>query len=265
MNRPQFFTAIRPLFDGKLSTTQVKGIESILDAFTEVGDGDPDTLAYCLATVHHETGRRFEAVREGYAKTDAGARKAVANLAKKRGPKSAPAKYGVSTGPYGHAYYGRGFPQLTWEENYAKSSKDAGVDLVKNPDAMLDPKISARVLIRGIMDGRWNGRGKGLDFYEGDDDFLNDAEAAEARRTVNVQDKAVLIAGYHRKYYAALKSAQFHAATKSTADDLATEILPKIKEVTNPIKEMAQPKQTRFTRFITLILFIFNMHKGSKK
>ena len=46
-------------------------------------------------------------------------------------------------------------------DNYRNSSKDAGVDLEKYPDKMLDPVISARVLIRGIMDGRWNGQGKG--------------------------------------------------------------------------------------------------------
>ena len=52
-------------------------------------------------------------------------------------------------------------------DNYRNSSKDAGVDLEKYPDKMLDPVVSARVLIRGIMDGRWNGKGKGIDFYEG--------------------------------------------------------------------------------------------------
>lgn len=35
----------------------------------------------------------------------------------------------------------------------AASSADAGVDLVANPDAMLDPKISARVLIRALFGG----------------------------------------------------------------------------------------------------------------
>ena len=34
-----------------------------------------------------------------------------------------------------------------------------GVDLERDPDAMLDPVISARILIRGLIDGRWNGRG----------------------------------------------------------------------------------------------------------
>lgn len=208
MNDAVFFAAIRKtLFGGRMTQSQVDGIKGLLTAFDEVGDRDIDTLAYGLATTHHETGRRMMPVREGFAETDAGARRAVAKLAAKRGPKSAVARYAKPAGPYGHVYYGRGDPQLTFIENYAACSKDAGVDLVENPDAMLDPVISRRVLFRGLIDGRWNGRGKGIAHYEGEDDFLDDAEAAQARRTVNVQDKAALIAGYHRAYYDALKAA----------------------------------------------------------
>ena len=201
----RFFAAVKKdLFGGKLNQGQVDGMNGIIQAMREVGDGDQDTLAYALATTYHETGMRMLPVREGFGQTDAQSRFRVNALARKRGPNSAVAKYAKPTGPYGHVYYGRGYPQLTWLENYEKCSEDAGVDLVKNPDSMLDPRISARVLIRGIMDGRWNGRGKGLDDYEGEDDFLDDAEAIQARRTVNVQDKARLIAGYHRKFYNAL-------------------------------------------------------------
>lgn len=215
MNNKTFFASVKAsLFSKGLSQSQVDGINGILAAMDEVGDGDQDTLAYALATAYHETGARMVPVREGFAKTDAGARQAVAKLAVKRGPNSAPAKYGKSTKPYGHAYYGRGHVQLTWLDNYKRSSEDAGVDLVKDPDAMLNPRISARVLIRGIMDGRWNGQGKGIDYYEGSDDILSDAEAEEARRLVNVKDKAKLIAGYHRKFYEALTKAKWGAKPK---------------------------------------------------
>ena len=208
MNKTAFFNAIRPMFPGKkLTAAQVAGMEAMMVAFDMVGDKDQDTLAYGLATVFHETGCKMQPVREGNVKTDASARKAVKRLAEKRGPNSAVARYAQAVGPYGHWYYGRGLPQLTFLENYKASSADAGVDLVKNPDAMLDPVISARVLFRGLMDGRWNGKGKGISFYEGDDDFLSDAEAIAARRTINVQDKASLIAGYHRKFYNALTKA----------------------------------------------------------
>ena len=237
MNEAIFFDAVRKtLFGGRLNQSQIDGMKGLLVAFDQVGDRDMDTLAYGMGTAFHEVGGRMVPVREGFAKTDAGARKAVAALAAKRGPKSAVARYSKPAGPYGHVYYGRGHVQLTWLENYAGSSADAGVDLVANPDAMLDPVISARVLFRGLMDGRWNGRGKGLSHYEGDDDFLSDAEAAEARRTVNVQDKAVLIAGYHRAFYNALNAAGWEPkpdAAKLVAPS-AIDASPALNPITKP-------------------------------
>lgn len=207
-DKKRFYDIIRPFF-GTLSQEQVDGMEGIFKAFEEVGDKDIDTLAYALATAYHETGKRMVPVREGFAKTDKGARSAVNKLAIKRGPSSAVAKYAKPTGPYGHVYYGRGHVQLTWHENYKASSKDAGVDLEQFPDKMLDPTISARVLIRGIMDGRWNGRGKGIAYYEGADDKLSREEATEARRLVNIQDKALTIAVYFEHFYNALKASGY--------------------------------------------------------
>lgn len=205
-----FFTALRRresgVFGTRLSQDQVTGINGILAAFKAVGDGRRATLAYALATAYHETGARMVPVREGFAKTDAGARRAVKALAKRRGPQSAVARYAQPVPPHGHVYYGRGHVQLTWLGNYRRSSADAGVDLVANPDAMLDPVISARVLILGLIDGRWNGRGHGIAHYEGLDGLpgLSQLEAIAARRTVNVQDKADLIAGYYRAFDQAL-------------------------------------------------------------
>lgn len=205
MDNAKFFAGLRVrgsgVFGTSLSQAQVDGINGILEAFAEVGDGKADTLAYALATAYHETAHRMVPVREGLATTDAGARRAVNALAAKRGPNSAVAKYAKPQPPYGHVYYGRGHVQLTWLDNYRRSSADAGTDLVKNPDAMLDPKISARVLIKGLLDGRWNGQGKGLRFY------LDKGDIIGARRTVNVQDKASQIAGYHRAFHKALTDA----------------------------------------------------------
>lgn len=215
LNSEIFFSTVRKNLFKRLSQSQVDGINGILKAFDLVGDGDKDTLAYALATAYHETGKKMVPVREGFATTDAGARRAVNNLARKRGPNSAVARYARPAGPHGHVYYGRGHVQLTWLDNYRDSSADAGVDLVKNPDAMLDPVISARVLIKGLIDGRWSGKRKGLSHYEGPDDFLDDKEAAAARATVNGSDKATLIAGYHRQFYDALTAAGWEAKPKS--------------------------------------------------
>ena len=211
MDKSRFYTHLRKrdsgLFGTSLSQSQVEGINGILTAFAQVGDGKADTLAYALATAYHEVGGRMIPVREGFASTDAGARRAVSRLAKKRGPKSAVAKYVQPQPPHGHVYYGRGHVQLTWLENYRQSSADAGVDLVKYPDKMLDPEISARVMIKGLMDGRWNGQGKGLRYY------LDKGDMRGARRTVNITDKWELIAGYHGAFLAAIETGGGIAAT----------------------------------------------------
>jgi predicted chitinase len=214
MNNEKLFASLRrTLFKRGFNQGQVDGINGILVAMDQVGDNDKDTLAYALATAYHETGKRMVPVREGFATSDVGARRAVNNLAKKRGPKSAVAKYAKPTGPYGHVYYGRGHVQLTWEENYTKASKIAGVDLVKYPDKMLDPTISARVLIHGLVTGQWGG-GKGIGEYEGEDDFLDTTEATKVRKTVNGTDKAALIAGYHKAFYEALTEAGWQPKKK---------------------------------------------------
>lgn len=197
MDRGKFFAALRrrgtAVFGTSLSQGQVDGINGLLDAFVSHGDGRMKTLAYALATVYHETGRRMVPMREGFARDDAGARRIVAKR-----------DYGKPAGKYGHVYYGRGQVQLTWIDNYDRSSLDAGYDLVACPDKMLDPVISARVLYRGLLDGRWNGKGKGIAFYlpsNGPDDLKN------ARRTVNVTDKWQIIAGYYQAFLGAIREA----------------------------------------------------------
>lgn len=204
MNRAAFFQSLRRrnsgVFGTSLSQSQVDGIEGILAAFESHGDGKADTLAYALATAFHETGSRMVPVREGFASSDASARRIVSNLAAKRGASSAVAKYAKPAGAYSHVYYGRGLVQLTWLSNYHASSKDAGVDLVRYPDKMLEPEISARVMIKGLLDGRWNGQGKGLRYY------LDKGDLRGARRTVNITDKWELIAGYHKAFLAAIEA-----------------------------------------------------------
>jgi len=215
MDHAKFFSALRRrdsgVFGTSLSQRQVDGINGILTAFETHGDGRRSTLAYALATAYHETGRRMVPVREGFASTDAGARRAVNRLATKRGPNSAVAKYAKPQPPHGHVYYGRGQVQLTWLDNYRRSSADAGVDLVDDPDAMLDPLISARVLIRGLIDGRWNGHGHGVQHYLGQGDWIN------ARRTVNVLDRAEQIAAYAHAFDAALREAGFNGRWRRVA------------------------------------------------
>lgn len=267
MNRAKFYEALRSrtsgVFGTSLSQGQVEGMEGILDAFVTHGDGSAKTLAYALATAYHETGARMLPVREGFASTDAGARKAVQALARKRGAGSAVARYSQPAGKYGHVYYGRGHVQLTWLENYDKSSKDAAHDLVAYPDKMLDPVISARVLIRGLVDGRWNGKGKGIAFYlppNGPDDIKN------ARRTVNVLDKWEQIGGYYNAFLKAIKAAGgVPEKTHVVVDDPGVKPAPKPTPTPTTQPATIERKPTASGNWLALLINAIASAFGGRK
>jgi len=61
----------------------------------------------------------------------------------------------------GYKYRGRGYIQITGKNNYKSYSSVAGVDLLKNPDALLQPDIAAKVAAEYIK--RTGGK-KGLEF-----------------------------------------------------------------------------------------------------
>lgn len=242
MDRKAFYAALRSsgsrLFGSNLGQNQVAGMEGILDAFAEVGDKRRATLAYALATAYHETGRAMIPNRENMTYTTKerifqvfGPRriKSLDEAAEYvRKPRELANK--VYNGMLGNrpgsndgwTYRGGGHPHLTGRANYAASSADAGVDLEANPEAILDPRISARVLILGLIDGRWNGQRKGVEHYEMLDGMpgLSEVEAIAARRTVNVQDRARDIAGYYRAFSDALAAAGMPAMAPPTRHDV---------------------------------------------
>jgi len=205
MDRAKFYAALRRdrrVFGKSLSEQQVKGMEGILDAWVNHGTANHRHLAYVFATVYHETGRKMVPVREGFAKSDAGARRAVNRLARKRGPRSAVARYAKPAGPYGHVYYGRGRVQNTWLDNYRKLSKRfPAYDFVKNPDDLLDPYIDGIVTIVGHIEGTWTGKKLSNYITAHKRDYVN------ARRIVNRMDKAKTIAGYALAFDDAIKAA----------------------------------------------------------
>lgn len=184
-------SAKAPMFGTSLSRSQVAGIEGILDAFAVTGDGRDKTLAYGLATARREVGAGMVPVREGFKKTDAEARAYVL--------RHYPTKYGKPAGPWGHVYYGRGIVQLTWLDNYEREG------IAADPDKALEPKFAAELMFKGLLDGRWNGLGKGLAHYlptDGPDDLKN------ARRTVNITDHWEEIAGFYRQFMGAITAAR---------------------------------------------------------
>jgi predicted chitinase len=180
INRKFFFDYVRArLFDGKLTQGQVDGMTAILDKWEKnYSNDDLRWLAYMLATVHHETDRKFQGIEE---------------YGKGKGK-----KYGKPDPDTGKIYYGRGFVQLTWKENYRKMSPVCGVDLVKNPEKALELKNCVEILFFGMINGSFTGKKLSDYFNQNKEDWFN------ARRIINGTDKANLIAGHARRFYAAI-------------------------------------------------------------
>lgn len=204
INRAVFFGSVRsPLFGGRLTDEQVRGVSTLLDAWERLAPtGKDEHLAYILAGVFHETGRRMVPVREGFARTDAAARSTVAALYK---AKKISTNYALPVN--GVSYYGRGRIQNTWERNYRRLQERFSRPFVKQPDLLLDDAIDAEVTIIGHLEGIWTGRK--LADYDGPE-----FDAVNARRIVNGTDKAAAIAGYYRKFLVAILASQAAAPPK---------------------------------------------------
>jgi predicted chitinase len=98
----------------------------------------------------------------------------------------------------GRVFYGRGYVQLTWANNYAKMAALTGADLVGHPDLALDPEIAAVILLEGMKGGMFTGVGLTRYFNETTDDPVN------ARRIINGTDHAADIAAIHAGFLAGL-------------------------------------------------------------
>lgn len=196
INRKKFFDGVRNVpFSKKLTQGQVSGMSTILDEWDRRKLTDLRWLAYMLATPFHEVGQTMQPIREGFKDTDALARAYV----KRNGY-----KYAVVIN--GQVYYGRGLVQLTWVTNYeamTKLLKAAGydVDLVKNPELALRTDIAVFIMFEGMIRGTFTGK-KLSNYFNAK---VNDPIGA--RRIINGTDKAALIAGYHKQFYADLVAA----------------------------------------------------------
>ena len=197
INRTIFFNEIRSFFKG-LDQNQVDGMDGIFDALEQHNVISIEQMAYVFATSYHETGGRMVAVREGFAKSDAGARRIVSKMGYYYARPDATSNRKNNLKKTGHVYYGRGHVQLTWADNYLKTGRIIGHDLHSNPDLALDNKISAQILVVGMMKGLFTGKGLSKYFNAKTNDPVG------ARRIVNGTDKRHLIASHYNKFLVAL-------------------------------------------------------------
>ncbi len=142
--------------------------------------------AYVLATAQHETGL-------GQTMTEIW------------GPTARQLKYegnvatlGNTQPGDGYLFRGRGYVQLTGRRNYQDWTDRLGIDLITDPDRATEPEIAAQILVGGMTQGTFTGLR--LDEYVN----ANGTDFVGARRVVNGQDRAELIAGYAENYLNAL-------------------------------------------------------------
>ena len=182
-DQPKFFNLIRAALFRPMTQGQVDGCNALLDASAAL---DKTWRAYLLATAYLETDHTMQPIHEYggpayFAKYDAGTK-----LGKMLG----------NTQPGdGARFAGRGYVQLTGRANYAKAGAKIGVNLIDYPDKAMMPDLAARIAILGMTEGWFTGK-KFADYLPGD--------YVGARRIINGQDRAQLIAGYANTFELAL-------------------------------------------------------------
>lgn len=138
-------------------------------------------LSYILATVYHETASTMEPAAEyGLGKGHA---------------------YGEPDPETGQSYYGRGYVQLTWKQNYQKAQEvvidlftlEEDIPFVLRPELAMKPVNAVQIAINGMVNGWFTGKKLGDYLTDNNTDYVN------ARKIINGMDKADLIASYARE------------------------------------------------------------------
>ena len=206
-NRDVFFNAVRgSLFHGGMTQSQVDGMNAILDAWEENPRSDNlRHLSYPLATTAHETGFTMQPIEE-YGKGSG-------------------MEYGKKDPETGQTYYGRGYVQLTWRDNYRRADKELGFEgddsCEWHAENALVPELAAEIILQGMSEGWFRSDDAGvhnLDRYFNEDTD----DPVGAREIVNGDAGKVpewsggisigdLIAGYHSAFLLALEAATVRA------------------------------------------------------
>lgn len=205
-DRKAFFDAVRPMFGGSVSQTQVDGMEAVLTAWEARAEPGADLrhLAYPFATDKWETSSTMQPIEE-YGKG-----KGMA--------------YGSPDPTTGQTYYGRGYVQLTWRDNYARADKELDLhdddSLEWHAENALDPVIAAEVMFAGMEEGWFrtakDGTKETLSKYFNDDrddpfnarDIIN-GDKNYTKEWANYEKVGNLIATDHKNFLKALQVSWF--------------------------------------------------------
>ena len=216
-DRETFFDSVRTsLFGGAMAQPQVDGMEAILAAwenYLEPLGWDRRWLSYALATTYHETAQEMQPIEE-YGK-------------------GAGQPYGEVDEETGQTYYGRGFVQLTWRDNYVRADRElefsGDESLEWHADNALKPDVAARVMFRG-MSQAWFRPPNDFEHY-----FHATTEDAYGAREIINGDKHIvpewsdgvsignLIKGYYTNFLTAVNESVREELASEEKEELASE------------------------------------------
>lgn len=190
-NPPAFFDSVRAtrVLGASLKPNQIAGLEAVLNAAKAAGWPLAFT-AYALATAGHETNYTMQPVREAYWLSEKWRRNHL--------------RY--------YPFYGRGYVQLTWKENYQKADRELGLGggLNANLERALEADIAAKILVKGMQEGWFAGDKSGqrhtLARHLADGNAASEAQFTSARRIINGTDKDEKIADEAIKFQTALQA-----------------------------------------------------------
>lgn len=180
----------------------LKGVEKYY--LSENKKIDKYRLSYMLATIQHETGGTFNPVEEAnWLKWESRKKyfekmyDPILGNPEKR--KKMALDNGNTEAGDGVKYFGRGYVQITWKNNYQKMKDKFGIDLVNFPSLALENELAMNILIFGSETGFFTG--VKLEKYISNEkkDYFN------ARKVINGLDKAKTIENYANKIEKCIK------------------------------------------------------------
>lgn len=173
-----FFQGYSMAFKPSLTQSQQQGLQALLDFVKQDSNiRDIRWMAYMLATVKREC---------------AGTWKPIEEYGRGKGyPYGNPVVVECSNSEVKRTYYGRGYVQLTWYDNYKKVGDLIKKNLVCQPELALDSQTAYDILSIGMRTGVAYANGHKLsDYISG-----SKVDYVGARHIVNGQDHAKEIAG----------------------------------------------------------------------
>jgi hypothetical protein len=209
-NKDTFFNDYKGRF-GPLKQTEVSGLDFLLDQI----EADQEftilrQVAYMLATVKGETGV-FQPLKE-----------------KRANPNRQPALFKQQQKYFPSGFFGRGYVQLTFEENYRMagqklagtvieiqnkdgSKRELTIDkdtFVKQPDLVMQPTASYQILARGMREGWFRRRKDKRPFKLSD--FIKEGSAPDYKGARNIinhpSSSADKFAGFADKFELILRA-----------------------------------------------------------